>query len=170
MPSPLNNWVPGRDDVQNHQCQMRVDNPDGIFNILLRQNFSQLIKSRHSVFVQGNIKTAIGWDAASEIAKEILDGAKNSTLNHLGTNSSQPLGRFIQSMAKIQNKSKEKIDDMPWTYGIEEYKDTFSKTRESTACGPSGIHMGHWKAALESRLLMRVHSFFIWSAFTFGFS
>ena len=44
IPRPLHNWVPGRDDVQNHQCQMRVDNPDDIFNILLRQNFSQLIK------------------------------------------------------------------------------------------------------------------------------
>ena len=34
VPSPLNNWIPGRDNVQKHQCQIRVDNPDDIFNIL----------------------------------------------------------------------------------------------------------------------------------------
>ena len=90
-----------------------------------------------------------------------MEGAKISTLEELGVTNSQPLRRFIQSMAKIDNKSKNKIENMPWTYGIEEYKETFSKTRESTACGPSGIHMGHWKAAIESRLIMRVHSFFI---------
>ena len=62
------------------------------------------------------------------------------------------------------------IDEFQWKYGVEEYKATFSKTRESTACGPSGLHMSHWKAALERDEIMRVHAFFIWSAFQFGFS
>ena len=48
-------------------------------------------------------------------------------------------------------------------------KKIFSKTRESTACGPSGLHMSHWKIALESENLMEMHSFFIWAAFQFGF-
>ena len=62
------------------------------------------------------------------------------------------------------------IKEFNWKYGIEEYKKTFSKTSESTACGPSGLHMSHWKAALEREDLMYIHSFFIWAAFSLGFS
>ena len=60
--------------------------------------------------------------------------------------------------------------ELQWEYGVDQYKETFSKTRESTACGPSGLHMSHWKAALERTAIMRVHAFFIWAAFQFGFS
>ena len=44
VPSPHNQWEPNRNDIQNQKCQMRVDNPDDIFNILLRHNFTQLLK------------------------------------------------------------------------------------------------------------------------------
>ena len=30
--------------------------------------------------------------------------------------------------------------------------------------------MSHWKAALEREPIMRVHAFYIWAAFQFGFS
>ena len=73
-------------------------------------------------------------------------------------------------MSRRNTNDIKKGREMPWTYGVEEYKETFSKTRENTACGPSGIHMGHWKAALEINYLMKIHSFFIWSVFTFGHS
>ena len=56
---------------------------------------------------------------------------------------------FIKSMKYAEMENGEQIDKYQWSYSVDEYKETFSKTRESTACGPSGLHMSHWKAALE---------------------
>ena len=69
-----------------------------------------------------------------------------------------------------ETTSGKTIRPYEWSFGPEEYKATFGKTKETTACGPSGIHMSHWKAALENTKIMEVHSFFIWSAFQFGHS
>ena len=73
-------------------------------------------------------------------------------------------------MRYAMNETGERIQEFTWSYGVEEYRATYSKTRESTACGPSGLHMSHWKAALERESIMRVHSFFMWAVFQFNFS
>ena len=80
------------------------------------------------------------------------------------------LQHFIKALKKPTTANGEVVPDLPWIYGVDEYKETFGKTREQTACGPSSLHMSHWKAALERECLMRVHSFFIWAAFQFSFS
>ena len=45
---------------------------------------------------------------------------------------------------------------MKWKFGVEEYKQLSTKTREETSCGPSGLHMSHWKTALQSDDIMDV--------------
>ena len=169
VPYPINEWIPKKEDIQTKECQMRIDQPIDIFNILLRQNFTQLLKSKSSVFTKGKIKEAIGWEAANEISEQILQGIQNENIEN-ATKDNKPLQLFIKSMKKLQTRDGNTIEEMKWNYGIEEYKQTFSKTRESTACGPSGLHMSHWKAALESVKIMRAHSFFIWAAFKYGFA
>ena len=57
---------------------------------------------------------------------------------------------------------------MEWKLSSEEYCQLFNKTREDTSCGPSGLHMSHWKAAAESDDLSLVHSIMTWAAFTLG--
>ena len=47
-----------------------------------------------------------------------------------------------------------------WSFGIKVYQEVFNKTKESSACGPSGIHMSHWKAACTREKTAQVHSFF----------
>ena len=76
----------------------------------------------------------------------------------------------MEAIARPVTEEGKTIEDFKWDYGVNEYKLTFSKTCEKTACGPSGLHMSHWKAALERPRLMRVHSFYIWAAFSLGFS
>ena len=58
--------------------------------------------------------------------------------------------RFLQHMKKVIVKGNESIKDFQWSFGVDEYKQVFSHTKENAACGPSGIHMNHWKAAEET--------------------
>ena len=101
------------------------------------------------MFTKGEIRDAIGWEAANLISEQILQGFQNEKIEN-ATKNNKLLQLFIQSMKKIQTKDGSTIEEMKWDFSIEDYKQTFSKTRESTACGPSGLHMSHWKAVLES--------------------
>ena len=67
-------------------------------------------------------------------------------------------------------RSVKKGNKMKWKFGLEEYKNLFNKTKEETSCGPSGLHMSHWKAATQRDELMELHSTMIWAAFSLGYS
>ena len=58
--------------------------------------------------------------------------------------------------------------EMQWKFGVDEYKNLFSKTLEDTSCGPSGLHMSHWKVALQSEELMEVDATLMSAAFSLG--
>ena len=77
--------------------------------------------------------------------------------------------RFIEALKVPYEDEADEVKSFEWKYGLDEYKNTFSKTKESTSCGPSGLHMSHWKIALERDRIAEVHAFFIWTAFTFSF-
>ena len=149
---------------------MRIENPTDMHNILLRQNFGDLLKSNVSLFNSKKFQEKIGWDAEKALVEEILQGLNDKKLIEDLANGNHLTQNFITAMQLPKQKDGSRVKPFKWNYGIEEYKQTFSKTREQTACGPSGLHMSHWKAALERECLMRVHSFFIWAAFGPGFS
>ena len=168
VPYPKSNMEVKESDVTNVQSQGRVDDSNQIFNILLRQNLRHLMKSKSSIVAEKEFLQKIGHNAENEYAKIILEGSMRDKLSC--ENSNNTLADFIASMRYAQTNDGQPIEEFRWTYGVDEYIDTFSKTRESTSCGPSGLHMSHWKAALERKIIMRVHSFFMWSAFQFGYS
>ena len=171
VPQPVSNIIPHEKHITDASTQCYVEDSKEIFNILLCQNFSQLTNSQTSVFTQGEIATLVGAEAETPIVESILDGME--PINATNTNSSvygDTLERFIKNMKKACTKDGTPISNFDWSFGPEEYKQTFQKTKETTACGPSGLHMSHWKAAVESETIMKVHSFFIWAAFNFGFS
>ena len=74
---------------------------------------------------------------------------------------------FVKKPGKYFDVIKKEFE---WDFGVTEYKALFDKTRESMACGPSGLHMSHCVAACEDKAIAEVHAFFIWSAFALGFS
>ena len=49
VPAPKSEILLQSTDITNPKTQTRVDNPEDIFNILLRQNFKQLPKSCHAI-------------------------------------------------------------------------------------------------------------------------
>ena len=65
----------------------------------------------------------------------------------------------MNAMKYAETPDGERITEYKWKYGVEEYRETFSKTQESTACGPCGLHMTYWKAALEREAIMEVGNF-----------
>ena len=172
VPTPTTNHIPKSNDIINEKIQCLVEDPKEIFNILLRQNYQHLTKSKESVFSSGKLHQALGDELENKIVDDILNGLHISD-DIIAAHSEYGVTfeNFIQSMTyATETTSGKTIRPYEWSFGPEEYKATFGKTKETTACGPSGIHMSHWKAALENTKIMEVHSFFIWSAFQFGHS
>ena len=168
VPYPQSEWKPQESDITNEECQIKVSDQKEIFNILMRQNFKQLTKSKQSPFVQGKLHEKIikdsGW------IESFLEG-NDRELEEVTEEGSQPmLKSFIKAMARPHNAEGTQVKTFRWKYGLEEYKQTFSKTRESTACGPSGLHMSHWKVAMERDCIASLHAFFIWASFQFSFT
>lgn len=170
VPAPITNWIQSNSDITNSKCQTRVDNPCDMFNILLRQNFRHLMKSENSIFTKGKLADDVGRNAENKIVEDILNGIDKEKIIKDYSDGNSILTHFIEAIRSPIKIEKDNINPMEWKYGVDEYKDTFSKTCENTACGPSGLHMSHWKAALERENIMRIHSFFVWAAFTLGFS
>ena len=174
VPTPNSDIGMGRikeSHITDASIQCEVDDPKEIFNVLLRQNFRQLRKSENSVFTQGEIAYQMENDTYTNIIESILNGKRDEVPQDAhneiyGTT----LQHFIQNMQYATNKDGKKVKELQWLFGIEEYKAVFKNTKENIACGPSGLHMSHWKAAQESEKIMRAHSFFIWAAFKFGFA
>ena len=104
----------------------------------------------------------LGRDASNEkLVENILAGEVNpdETGDNFDTYTEEAK-EFIRQMKQDERGSK-----MKWKFGVEEYKAVFEKTRECLSCGPSGLHMSHWKAALQSDMLMAIHSGLTWAAF-----
>ena len=169
VPAPKSNFIPKSTDITNAEVQIRVDNPEDIFNVLLRQNFSQLLKSQNAITSKGKLLDSIGWNTEGDLVDDLLQGINESRASTIAEGD-KILANFLKAMKFAVTGDGKKIEEFNWTYGADKYKATFSKTRELTACGPSGPHMLHWKAALERESIICVHSFFVWAAFQFGFT
>ena len=171
VPRPITNIEPKTSDITNEKIQCSVDDPKEIFNILLRQNYRHLIKSQESVFTTGKLAEELGDTLENETVNEILAGVKLSNdIIEAYLEYGSTFEHFIQSMKQATDSLGNNIENYKWHFGVEEYREAFGKTKETIACGPSGLHMSHWKAALENEKIIKIHSFFIWSAFQFGHS
>ena len=173
VPAPVQGITPKESHITDSRTQCWVEDPQDVFNILLRQNFRSLLKSENSIFSKGEVINEMDRDNESRerVITEIINGVFDvSDMNEAKTNFGDSLERFMNSMKRVTLKNGSTVEDFKWKFGKNEYRETFKKTKEATSCGPSGLHMSHWKAALQSEMLMEIHSFFIWAAFEFGYT
>lgn len=172
VPAPVIFPDGGKNDLFDVKQYYRVHDTEQLFDILLRRNFRHLLMSKHSLFSRGSIGAAVGWEAEGEACiSQLLAGTfSTEKISDEYPEYGVEAEAFIKALKKPLGKDDTPLKDFKWKYGVEEYCATFKKTRESTACGPSGLHMSHWKAATERKRIARVHAFFIWAAFQFGFS
>ena len=106
VPKPLSGWEAKLGDVTNKECQMKIEEPRDIFNVLLRQNFSQLLKSEISIFTKGPLKEELRWDTASNLMERILQGmdVKNEQAHKL-TGGNRLIENFLKSMKMMATAS-----------------------------------------------------------------
>ena len=125
------------------------------------------------------MKSSRGITATGPLAEEIGPGAENEEAVQKLLKGRILPEEYAKHYPNFREEAREMINSMQndkrstkrqWKFGIEEYKDLFSKTREDTTCGPSGLHMSHWKAALEDVEIINVHASMTWAAFALGYS
>ena len=98
VPCPRSEWIPQPTDITEQKCQIRVDNPIDVFNILLRQNFNHLMKSKFSPFVKGDLQEKLGKDADKKYADSILQGLDKEKIKRDFQNNSPIFHNFIQAL------------------------------------------------------------------------
>ena len=104
---------------------------------------------------KGPLALGIGNDANNEnFIQQLLHG----NLNVSEISKYYPEYEREAKEMMIQMQLDTRCKPMEWKFGSKEYRQLFSHTREETSCGPSGLHMSHWKAALESDEITFVHA------------
>ena len=154
----------GEEDNKNGMWEQTRDSEE-IYEHILLQNAKMLVRSRKGITASGSLSDALGRDAENKnTVEEILKGninPKKYTENL--QECKEEAEEFIRQM-----KEEDNIKEMKWKFGKAEYEELFKKTRESTACGPSGLHMSHWVAALQHEHIMEFHATLTWAAFAMG--
>ena len=166
VPKPCIETNPEIDDNKAplHRWADVVD-VDSVFDLMLKKNAQSLMRSCDSITATGHICDLIGYEAEhTEFIDSLLKG--NVDAAELAANSSDltdELEKFLRSCTKTNDA------DMAWTFNQGDYQSLFKATRENTACGPSGLHMSHWKAMAMDDQLSEINAFFMWAAFYLGF-
>ena len=168
IPAPVTGLV---NNVKDPRLYTSINDSNQMFNVLLQRNFNHLVQSNESMFTTGSMLDRCGWYGNEEGMESVLQGLLNeeeikAEYPQYGSEGVE----FLKALRYTKNDKGEKTKPFSWNFGVEEYIDLFNKTRESTACGPSGLHMSHWKAACERRNIARIHAFFMWAAFEWGFT
>ena len=165
--------IPSKDTPDEWESE---SDPQKMHDLLLQRNADHLLKSSHSInSSRGHFDDLIGDYGAPNEA--VVDSILSGTFDTEQLKRSYPefgdlVPEFVQSMASPTITSKginETKAAFKWKFGEKEFCNLFKKTWESTSCGPSGLHMSHWKAATERPAIAQMYSFFMWAAFKFGF-
>ena len=160
-----------KNNIKDPRTYTTITDSTTMFNTLLRRNFNHLLQSNDSMFMKGPLLDKCGWYGKDEGMEEVLQGLLNvDDIEREYPEYGREGVEFIKALRYTKDENGENTQPFTWKFGAEEYIEVFNKTRESTACGPSGLHMSHWKAACERKEIARVHAFFMWAAFELGFS
>ena len=168
IPTPVTGTINNGKDPKTH---MEVGDPKTMFNILLRNFFNHLLLSKSSMFSKGTILEKCGWYGEENGIVELLTGVTNcEEMGKEYPEFGEEGVEFLRALRYDTDTTGKRREPFKWSFGVDEYREVFNHTKEATACGPSGLHMSHWKAACERERIARIHSFFIWAAFEHGFT
>ena len=165
VPKPMTGLINNEKDPRLYSS---ITDSNKMFNILLQRNFRHLLQSKDSMFTNGPMLDLCGWYGKEEGMETILRGMLDvETIKEDYPQFGQEGVEFLRA---LRYKNGSKSEPFTWKFGTNEYLEVFNKTKEGTACGPSGLHMSHWRAACEREKIARVHAFFMWAAFEMGFT
>ena len=170
-PSVIQSLIIPQPHSTNPEAMMEITDPTHIQQIILQRNAQKLAAAQHSPFNQQPLLTAIGTHGDTDIADQILNGTfdfESLPWEHLPHH--RELRAFLRNMKRPLDDNGQPIPDMTWSYGADEFRDTFSKKREDTACGPSGITMQFYRMFCTDDDLSEFHATIIELPFKYGFS
>ena len=156
----------------NPHATMEIHDPEQIQSIILRRNATKLGAAKDSVFNQPRLLQMMGDHGDTETAESLLKGTFN--IDDVDTwhevEHKEELKTFLSNMCRPTDNAGNPIPDMEWTYDANEFRDTFSKKRETTGCGPSGITMHFYRMFCDDDELAEFHAKFIMLPFRYGFT
>ena len=143
---------------------------DAIHKTLIRRNTTQLAMSADTPFTSGKIAEEIGLDGESDHVENILEGEFEwEGYNNFLLESSIEMKTFLQKLKRpLSNKTGKALPNIESHINLEEYKEIFNNTKESTSSHPP-IHYGHYKASCESDTLASVNLAFMNIPFKYGY-
>ncbi|GFH56253.1 hypothetical protein CTEN210_12729 [Chaetoceros tenuissimus] len=145
-----------------------VVDPKDIEDVLFRQNHRHLLQSNISVFARGPISDLLGEECSN--ADDILDG--NIDIAEIA----KAYGHLEEATTLLLKEMQRRRDDggeavvMDWQFGREEFRAAFSRARNNTAPGFSGLPMTYWKAICEDDALCDIYAALLETAFKQGFT
>ena len=168
VPAPITGF---KNDIKDHRLYTNITDSNLMFNFLLKRNFDHLMQSKDAMFTKGPLLEKCGWYGEESGMEDLLRGLLDTdTMAKEYPEFGKEGIEFLRALRYKKTEEGKQVEPFTWKFGVVEYLEVFNKTKESTACGPSGIHMSHWKAACERTSIARVHAFFMWAAFELGFT
>ena len=146
--------INGEEDEINGQWK-EIHDCDEIYEVILQQNAKMLIKSKDGITATGKLGKELKRDASNEdLVRKILNG----DIDPAAYGKEYPQFKAEAEEFIRQMKSDPRSHEMEWTFNSEDYRSIFNHTHESKSCRPSGLHMSHWKPAVEDDFLTELHA------------
>ena len=127
---------------------------------LLTRNAEHLSQASGTPFARGWLCNRLKWDGTGPLADEILTG---NILNERRFRESMQL--YLES---LQMNNLTRMNVIRPTLSLDEYKLFWKKKRETTVTSPYGLHVGHYKAAINKLQILNVHRILLLIPFTTG--
>ena len=151
---------------------MEITEPNHIQQVILQRNASKLGAAHGSHFTVPPLSTMFGHHGETTAADDLVNGTFDTSVVDSWSDIThrRELKLFLHHLQRPRAANGTTIDDMRWEYGPEDFRDTFSKKREDTGCGPSGITMQFYHMFCLDDELATMHASFIYLPFKYGFS
>ena len=146
-------WIAYNSDgeyVKEHKSKLILHKEEDVHSALLKRNQKHLTQAQNTPFATGYLAKKLKWDGTGDLGADILSG---DILNK---------ARFeavIQSYFECLQTSRmtQKLTKVKAELSLEEYRKFWKKKKEETATSPFGLHIGHYKAALQKEEILNVH-------------
>jgi len=130
--------------------KVEINSSTKAHKLLLQRNQQHLGQAKNTPFASGEWKKKLKWDGTGNIGRDILSG---DILNQQKFNSTVQL--YFESLATTRFKGK--LNAIKAKLSLEEYRKFWKKKREETVTSPFGLHVGHFKAAIQHDGILNVH-------------
>ena len=130
---------------------------------LLERNWKQLRQASDTPFATGHLGDLLHFDGSGDIAEKIIHGEHFPALDEMN----EVIQKYILGM-KASDPSI--LNTVKTDVTLKEYREFWKKKRETTVTSPFGLHIGHYKSALqqEAQEILDVHRIMMIIPFRFA--